>query len=129
MTRLIFFLNDIGDPSRSQTWRSFLTDVKRIAVKYVKGHLSHVLSKFALGSTTFHPRNGHTNVSASASIMRRLVEDVTGKKIEHLIKRSLSPAGTTLRRNVQLVRSSRRSRDAYAAFPTGVFPENAGQLR
>lgn len=58
--------------------------------------------------------------------MRWLVEDVTEKKIEHLIKRSLSGPGTSLRRNVQLVRCSQRPRDAYAAFLTGVFSENTG---
>lgn len=48
--------------------------------------------KVVLNSTTFH-RRIDTNIrtlSASGSIMWWVVEDVTEKKIEHLIKRSLS---------------------------------------
>jgi len=90
-----FFLNDIGDPSKPQASRKrdqFLTDIKQITAIYV-GRI-FILSSFkvapGLGDFSSWDGRKRTNISASASIMRRLVEDVTGKKIEHLIKKSLS---------------------------------------
>lgn len=66
-------------------------------------------------------------IRASASIMRRLVEDVTGKKIEHLIKKGLPRPGLALRRNVQLVQGgSQEPRVAYPCrIPRGYFRKSA----
>jgi len=98
-------------------------------------HLNYGKKTFILESTLdsaiFH-RGEYANVRASTSIMRRLVEDVTGKKIEHLIKKALSEdrEDLPLCRNVQLVGEVRRTACRIpAAFQTAIFPKIRGQLR
>lgn len=75
-------------------WRYSPINIKQIIVTRVKRHLSYAPSKYhRLGdfsSWRIHERAGRIYIRASTSIMRRLVEDVTGKKIEHLIKKALS---------------------------------------
>lgn len=75
-----------------------------------------------LDTANFH-RGEHERTSTS--IMRRLVEDVTGKKIEHLIKKALSEGpGLPLRRNVQLVRGVRRTACRIRRIPGRRISEN-----
>lgn len=77
---------------------------------------TYVHSPEGEGTLCVGTRANKRGANTPTSIIRP-IEDVTEKKIEHLIKESVRPSGTSSRRNVQLVWRFRLSHTPHSGAP------------